>query len=92
MTPEGVDLTSHLAFQLLLDISKGLQFIHDSGILHNDLKLDNVVFGSSITKPLRAYIVDFGRACSVRNGKTYQLLSEEKALYKKEHTNCTGVT
>ena len=86
MTPEGVDLTSHLAFQLLLDISKGLQFIHDSGILHNDLKLDNVVFGSSITKPLRAYIVDFGKACSVRNGKTYQLLPEDKALYKKEHT------
>ena len=53
---------------------------------HNDLKLDNIVLGNSITKPLRAYIVDFGKACRVSNGKTYTLSPEDKALYGREHT------
>ena len=85
-TPEGITLTEVLSFHILVEISKGLQFIHDSGILHNDLKLDNIVLGNSITKPLRAYIVDFGKACRVSNGKTYTLSPEDKALYQREHT------
>ncbi len=86
---DGLFQTPTLLLQLLVDVSKGLQFIHSSGFLHNDIKLDNIVLGSSITKPIRAYIIDFGKACMIGNGKHYSLSSKEVALYKKEHSHIT---
>lgn len=85
--PEGSLLTSTLGHQVLLDVSKGLHFIHNSGILHNDIKLDNIVIGDTVSTSVRAYIIDFGKACFVGRGKSYKLSPEEVSLYKREHTH-----
>ncbi len=84
--PEGIPLSSALAVQILLDVSKGLQCIHAAGFIHNDIKLDNIVLGNSANgNTMKAYIIDFGKACAIGNGKTYDLSSEQVTIYKKQH-------
>ena len=47
---------------ILVGVCKGLQFIHGQGYLHNDIKLDNIVLGTTTTGELKPYIIDFGKA------------------------------
>lgn len=77
--------TTSVVKQILVDITKGLQFIDHAGFLHNDLKSDNVALGSSFTRYVRAYIIDFGKACRTDSGKRYSL-SPEKLSYTKGNT------
>ena len=79
------ELTRKLATQLLVDIVKGLLHVHSKGYLHNDLKSDNIVLGGSYSRSIKAYIIDFGKACKATDGKQYYLSMEEKKIYKREH-------
>ena len=72
-------------YRYALSLCKGLQHVHTSGFLHNDLKLDNVVVGISLSGKLRPYIIDFGKACPVARGKKYSLKEEDIIIYKSEH-------
>ena len=82
----GISLTRELGVSLLLNIGNGLNYIHNRGFLHNDLKLDNVAIGTSIVSSrLKAFIIDFGKVCLTENGKMYKLSEEEKEHYKHEH-------
>ena len=48
--------------------------------LHNDLKVDNVVIGDTLSGKLKPYIIDFGKACPVSKGKKYSLSEDEKLV------------
>jgi serine/threonine protein kinase len=53
-----------LYYYLLLiikDIATGLQFIHDKGVLHNDIKPENIIISTEMIPKL----VDFGLSCHV---------------------------
>lgn len=61
-------------------IADGLQYIHEKGYLHNDLKGDNIV----ITKRDEQYnpvIIDFGKD----EAKLYSLSNSKQVEYKKYH-------
>ena len=47
------------------DIIKGISYMHDKNILHNDIKPENIMIDKSLTPKL----VDFGLACSTRKCK-----------------------
>ena len=81
-----MSLTKQLCTEFIVQLCNGMKYIHDQSILHNDLKLDNVVIGETINKCIRAYIVDFGKACPLSQGKQYHLTEEEKSVYKQEHS------
>ena len=53
--------------------------------LHNDLKVDNVVIGDTLSGKLKPYIIDFSKACPVSKGKKYSLSEDEKLVYKGDH-------
>lgn len=82
----GSTLSKAVFSDILVGVCKGLKYIHEKGFLHNDLKLDNVVLGNSISKMYLPYIIDFGKSCRIASGKRYTLTEEQKTLYKKEHT------
>ncbi len=60
--------------------------IHDKGIVHNDLKLDNVAIGSCSSGLVKAYIIDLGKACQLECGRMYTLTEAEREKYKKDHS------
>jgi serine/threonine protein kinase len=53
------ELDNHSRLVLVAQMLQGLDFIHTSGCMHRDIKLDNVL-GSA--QPLQAVIIDFGVA------------------------------
>ena len=55
----------------------------------NDLKLDNIILGNSLSGKLKPYIIDFGKACPVTKGRMYTLTNAEIGIYKKEHPQIT---
>ena len=62
----------------------GLCYLHQKEILHDDIKKDNIVVHSSRGK-FSLVLIDFGKACLVKEGKTKALSSAEKSRYYKEH-------
>lgn len=53
---------AQINYYLLLiakDLAKGLKYIHDKGIIHNDIKLENIMIDETNTPR----IIDFGLAC-----------------------------
>lgn len=52
------DRLAYVVYQLLLAV----KFIHDRGIAHRDIKLDNVMFVSSDPNSLFVQLIDFGLA------------------------------
>ena len=64
LTNRKGDMTT-AAWKVVVGTAKGLQYLHcheKGAILHNDLKNDNVVVGSSFNSA-EPCIVDFGKAC-----------------------------
>ena len=61
---------------VLRDVSRGLVDVHDAGIVHRDVKLDNVLLRKG-----RAYLCDFGLASSI-----YSPVNEDESQI------CTFVT
>jgi serine/threonine protein kinase len=56
ITENEILLKWKLKLKLLIDVSKGMEYIHFKKLIHRDLKLENVL----ITKQLIAKITDFG--------------------------------
>lgn len=52
-------ISDHSRLKLAAQMIEGLDFIHSSGCMHRDVKLDNIL---ASTKPLQAIIIDFGHA------------------------------
>jgi len=48
----------------LVSVSRRLGEMHDGGVVHNDLKIDNITFSGSVGKPTY-HIIDLGWACRV---------------------------
>lgn len=56
----GKELPAEKKLALLRDIAEGLVYLHDQGLVHNDIKLDNVL----LNEEGRAVIGDLGRTAS----------------------------
>ena len=83
----NITLSSQQCTNVLVGVCKGLQYIHGQGYLHNDIKLDNVVLGTTRTGELKPYIVDFGKARRIECGKMYTLIDSERRQFKVEHNH-----
>ncbi len=79
-------LSAKTWIQILIQICDGLSYMHKLSVLHNDLKVDNIVLGTTLLKCIKPCIVDFGKACKEEHAKKYCLTEEQKEIYKNEHT------
>ena len=73
---------------ILLGLFSAVKYIHDKGILHNDIKSDNILIDdrSSVSQSI---LIDFGKGCFVADGKRYKLSSAERRRYAVEHPQVT---
>jgi Protein kinase domain len=54
------DLPTHVRLSLCLDVAQGLDILHRCGIIHGDMKAENVLIFSHLEKKYIAKIADFG--------------------------------
>ena len=65
-------------------LSKAVHYMHGCGILHNDLKGDNVLLQERDDFCVPK-ITDFGKATHVHNPAVYSLTEKEKTIYNTKH-------
>jgi serine/threonine protein kinase len=58
------------AISMALDIASGLEALHSCGVVHGDLKPDNILIFQISSDTFRAKISDFGFACLIEDLKT----------------------
>ncbi|ELP92853.1 tyrosine protein kinase, putative [Entamoeba invadens IP1] len=60
------DIDMKLRVKMLLDAAKGILYLHTNGILHRDIKPDNIlVFSIELNDDVNAKLTDFGSARNV---------------------------
>lgn len=80
-------LTWELRFRLLEDIAHGMEYIHDLGLLHRDLKSANVL----VTAQMRAKVSDFGSiAHSLYNKSAPQRATTKRQTLGMEQNGMTA--
>ncbi|ELP84798.1 protein serine/threonine kinase, putative [Entamoeba invadens IP1] len=61
---EEIDIKTRV--KILLDASKGILYLHENGILHRDIKPDNIlVFSLNVNDKVNAKLTDFGSSRNV---------------------------
>lgn len=73
--------------KIALGIISGINYIHGNGIIHNDIKEDNVLIDQDYNDCWKPVIIDFGKACLESSGKKYCLSKEEIEYYKRHHAH-----
>ena len=56
-------VSESVAKWIIADIAKGLLYLHCHGVVHRDLKLENVMLRQSKGGRLEAVLIDFGMSC-----------------------------
>ena len=73
-------------------VAEGLLHIHSIGVLHNDIKADNVALSDCTPEckehPARWWptIIDFGKACPVSKAKRYKLQRHQQKAFKQRYS------
>ena len=77
---------------VLIGILKGLEFMHNKKILHNDIKCDNIVLSDNVPcdapphQTIWPVIIDFNKATPFSSTKMYTLSKEWRIKYKAKYT------
>lgn len=77
---EGRKYTEVECFQILLKVLEIVQYIHDKGVVHRDLRLPNILLNNG-----KIFIIDFGLAlfCDETDEVYIEAMPPEKRLYRE---------
>ena len=80
------NLRSHWLL-ILRDLSAAISYVHQQGIIHNDIKTNNVVVEKHDDN-YSAVLIDFGKATATDNGRLtlHSMMRRKKNMKKNTHT------
>lgn len=79
-------------FSIMLESADALDYLHNVGYLHNDIKGDNLLLTNDTSLPeehdnVHAVLNDFGKSTELTKGKIYNLTVTQKQKYYKCHSH-----
>ena len=80
-------LTTSNWLNTVIHLCDALKHVHEKGILHNDIKADNIVLvkEENIQMPYSPILVDFGKSKHMADVQKKNLSDTEKEIYRKRH-------
>lgn len=69
---------------ILIGMVAALKYLHDRGILHNDIKSDNIVIDNKCGA-YQSIMIDLGKGCYTQYGKMYKLSKQQRLKYATDH-------
>jgi len=84
---ENVPLSLPLAVDIMLQIAEGMKYLHESGVMHRDLKADNVLTNvveneSNISPSVQVKLADFGLSKLNLNNSRFTTLGVGTAQWR----------
>jgi serine/threonine protein kinase len=71
---------------IIRQLSEVLKYLHAHQLLHNDIKCDNVMIYND-SEGLKPVLIDFGKACRFKEGKSKKLTNKQKKKYCERHSH-----
>ena len=70
---------------ILMLCCEGFHYLHSTGILHNDIKGDNILISKGNLGDWQPRIIDFNKACKMESSRVKQIPASERSRLKSCH-------
>ncbi len=69
-------------------LGEAIQYIHKHGVLHNDIKSDNVLlYQKKENTNFQLVLIDFGKACKIEEAEYRVIPRQKREKYRKRHSH-----
>ena len=75
-------LTKYNSIYIIKLLGEAIQYLHNHGMLHNDIKRDNVmVYQANEDGNLQPVLIDFGKACKIEQAEYRDIPKKRWKMY-----------
>ena len=80
-------LTHDNSILVIKQLGEAIQYLHKNGVLHNDIKSDNVMlYQANEDANLQLVLIDFGKACKIEQAEYRVIPVTQRKKYREKHS------